>query len=100
MSNPPLSRSWADIRRALEHARECEDGSADAQTAAVLEAAITELWNRIQAQPDTYVLSPDEFSLFNYFLATRYRGSPVAQRAVARFWNNYQQTTNCDGVAN
>jgi hypothetical protein len=99
MSNPPLSRSWAEIRQALEHARECEDGPVNAQSVAVLEDAITELWDRIQAQPDTYVLSPDEFSLFNYFLTTRYRGSPVAQQAVARFWNNYQQTTNDDGVA-
>ncbi|CAG8885745.1 unnamed protein product [Penicillium egyptiacum] len=99
MPNLPLSRSWTEIRQALEHARECEDGPVNAQSAAVLEAAITELWNRIQAQPDSYVLTPDEFALFNYFLTTRYRGSTVAQRAVARFWNNYQGT-NCDGVAN
>ncbi|CAG8060145.1 unnamed protein product, partial [Penicillium nalgiovense] len=100
MPNLPLSRSWPEIRQALEHARECEDGSVNVQSAAVLEAAITELWNRIQAQPDSYVLTPDEFALFNYFLTTRYRGSTVAQRAVARFWNNYRRTTNCDGVAN
>ncbi|KAJ5353255.1 hypothetical protein N7541_004079 [Penicillium brevicompactum] len=99
MPNPPLSKSWPEIRQALEHARECEDGPVDASTATVLDATITELWNRIQSQPDTYVLSPDEFALFNYFLTTRYRGSPVAQRAVARFWDNYQQTSNCD-VAN
>ncbi|KAJ5129214.1 uncharacterized protein N7515_005253 [Penicillium bovifimosum] len=98
MPNPPLSRSWAEIRLALEHARDGEDGPGNTESAAVLEAAITELWNRIQAQPDNYVLSPDEFALFNYFLASRYRGSPVAQSAVARFWNNYQATTNCDGV--
>ncbi|CAG8096482.1 unnamed protein product [Penicillium nalgiovense] len=100
MPNLPLSRSWSEIRQALEHARECEDGFVNVQSAAVLEAAITELWNRIQAQPDSYVLTPDEFALFNYFLTTRYRGSTVARRAVARFWNNYRRTTNCDGVAN
>ncbi|KAJ5549752.1 hypothetical protein N7535_002307 [Penicillium sp. DV-2018c] len=100
MSNPPLSRSWAQIRLALEQARDCEDGPGNTETAAVLEAAITEVWNRIQAQPDNYVLSPDEFALFNYFLITRYRNSPVAQSAVARFWNNYQATTNWDNVTN
>lgn len=68
----------------------------DAQTTAVLEAAIAELWRRIQAEPDSYVLSPDEFALFNYFLE-RYRGSSVAQRAVARFWNNYHGSVNTDG---
>ncbi|KXG51662.1 uncharacterized protein PGRI_090550 [Penicillium griseofulvum] len=98
MPNLPLSRNWPEIRQALDHARECE-GPMNAQSATVLEAAITELWNRIQAQPDSYVLTRDEFALFNYFLATRYRGSPVAQRAVARFWDNYKAATNCD-VAN
>lgn len=76
------------IRQALERARNCEDGSVDAQTTATLEAAITELWARIQRDPESYILSRDEFALFNYFLE-RYRGSTVAQRAVARFWNNF-----------
>ncbi|KAJ5151804.1 hypothetical protein N7492_010099 [Penicillium capsulatum] len=85
----PVSKDPAAIRQALERARNCEDGSVDLSTVALLEAAITELWNRIQAEPDSYILNPDEFALFNYFLE-RYRGSTVAQRAVARFWNNYQ----------
>ncbi|CEJ59069.1 hypothetical protein PMG11_07705 [Penicillium brasilianum] len=87
--SPAMSKDLAGIRQALERARNCEDGTVDPQTTAILEAAITELWTRIQADPDSYVLSSDEFALFNYFLE-RYRGSTVAQRAVARFWNNYQ----------
>lgn len=93
---PAASKDQAAIRQALERARNCEDGTVDAQTTTVLEAAIAELWHRIQGEPDTYVLSPDEFALFNYFLE-RYRGSTVAQRAVARFWNNYHGSTNTDG---
>lgn len=88
-----MSKDLAGIRQALERARNCEDGSVDPQTIAVLEAAIAELWTRIQADPDSYVLSRDEFALFNYFLE-RYRGSTVAQRAVARFWNNYHGSPN------
>ncbi|KAJ5420059.1 hypothetical protein N7465_002578 [Penicillium sp. CMV-2018d] len=102
MSNLPLSRSWPEIEQALAHARECEHGPVNAQSAAILESAITELWNRIQAQPDSYVLTRNEFSLFNYFKSTRYNDSPVAQRAVARFWDNYREVkkaTNCSGVA-
>ncbi|KAJ5160630.1 uncharacterized protein N7482_007634 [Penicillium canariense] len=91
-----MSKDQAGIRRALEQARNCEDGAVDPQTTAILEAAITELWTRIQADPDNYVLSRDEFALFNYFLE-RYRGSTVAQRAVARFWNNYQGSPNTGG---
>lgn len=93
---PVSSKDQAAIRQALERARNCEDGSVDAQTTTLLEAAIAELWHRIQAEPDSYVLSPDEFALFNYFLE-RYRGSAVAQRAVARFWNNYHGSANPDG---
>lgn len=92
-SSTAMSKDLAGIRQALERARNCEDGTVDPQTTAVLEAAITELWTRIQADPDSYVLSRDEFALFNYFLE-RYRGSAVAQRAVARFWNNYHGSPN------
>lgn len=83
------SRDPAAVRQALDRARNCEDSPVDLSTSALLEAAIAELWNRLQAEPDSYVLDPDEFALFNYFLE-RYRGSNVAQRAVARFWNNYR----------
>ena len=92
---PDSLKDPAGVRQALERARNCEDVTVDAQTAAILEAAITELWGRIQAQPDTYILSRDEFALFNYFLE-RYRGSTVAQRAVARFWNNYHGSATAD----
>ncbi|KAJ5808923.1 hypothetical protein N7474_010192 [Penicillium riverlandense] len=92
MSDPNPSTNQTRIRQALERARNSEDGPVDPQTAAVLESAINELWRRIQAQPDSYVLTRDEFALFNYFL-DRFRGQPVAQRAVARFWDNYQRTT-------
>lgn len=85
-----MSNSQAGVRQALEQARNCETGSVDSQTTATLEAAIADLWTRIKAEPDSYVLNRDEFALFNYFLE-RYRGDMVAQKAVARFWNNYQE---------
>ncbi|KAJ5909159.1 hypothetical protein N7495_001841 [Penicillium taxi] len=83
---PNSSKDQATIQQALECARNSEDGTVDPQTSAILEAAITDLWNRIQDQPDTYILSWDEFPLFNYFME-RFRGRDVAQRAVARFWS-------------
>ncbi|KAL2011829.1 hypothetical protein VTN00DRAFT_4547 [Thermoascus crustaceus] len=80
------------VRRALEEARNSEDGHISPQTSAILENAIGELWNKIQRQPE-YILSRDEFALFNYF-RDRFRGSPIAQRAVERFWNNYQRNAS------
>jgi hypothetical protein len=93
---PGSSRDPAAIRQALESARDSEDGSVDAQTAATLEVAIAELWSRISAAPDTYVPNADEFALFNYF-RERYRGSSVAQAAVRRFWDAYRAPSNVDG---
>ena len=77
------------VRRSLEAARNAEDGQIDPRVNAILESAISELWGRVQARPDDYVLNRDEFALFNYF-QERFRGSAVAQRAVERFWNNFR----------
>lgn len=97
MSSSASSIDHSGVRQALERARNCEDGQVDSQTSDILEAAIGELWRNIQAQPDTYVLDRDEFALFNFF-RDRFRGSPVAQRAVERFWNNYRGTcSDTDG---
>ncbi|KLJ07709.1 hypothetical protein EMPG_16820 [Blastomyces silverae] len=74
------------IRVALEEARNSEDGRIDPGMTSILELAIGEVWRKVQAEPDTYILTRDEFALFNYFL-DRFRG-PVAQRAVERYWNS------------
>lgn len=85
--------------QALERARNSEDGQIDSETSGTLENAIHELWRRLERDPDGYVLSRDEFALFNYF-RDRYRGSTIAQGAVARFWNSVQgDTANIDGGA-
>jgi hypothetical protein len=91
--------SISDVRRALDRARNSDDGRVDPQISTILETAIGELWRKIQAQPDSYVLSRDEFALFNYF-RERFRGSPIAQRAVERFWNNFHgDASGIDGYA-
>lgn len=81
------------MRLALDEARNSEDGRINPQTTAILETAINQLWQRIQAQPTSYVLSRDEFALFNYF-QRRFRGNPVARAAVERYWNS---TSEPDG---
>lgn len=89
MTSQSSSANTPAVRQALEQARNSEDGHVGPHTAAVLEAAITKLWANIQARPDSYVLDAHEFALFNYF-RDRFGDSPVARRAVARFWDNYQ----------
>ena len=85
------------VKRALEIARNGEDRPLDPAVSAVLERAISEIWQRIQAQPNTYILSKDEFAVFNYF-RSRFTFSDVARRAVQRFWDNFEgDTSGIDG---
>ena len=76
------------IQRALDIARNSE-GYIDPTIFQYLERALADVWNRLQQAPDTYLFSRDEFALFNYYRA-RFQSSEIAQRAVRRFWDNYQ----------
>lgn len=82
---------YLTIPRALELARNTE-GGVDPNIKSYLEKALIEVWARLQAQPDSYVLSRDEFALFNYY-RRRFEGSEVAQRAIQRFWDHYHGHT-------
>ncbi|GIK02655.1 hypothetical protein Aspvir_006714 [Aspergillus viridinutans] len=97
MANSAAPTDGSNVREALERARNCEPDAVDRRTTAILEAAITNLWQRIQNAPDSYVLDGDEFALFNYFRG-RYRHNRIAQLAVERFWNNYRgNSASSDG---
>lgn len=86
----PIGRGG--FRQALDRARSSEDGHVDPETRDTLETAIRELWRRIERDPGSYLLTRDEFALFNYF-RDRYRGSTLAQNAVARFWDSVQSSS-------
>lgn len=73
------------IAQALEIAR--DSPSVDPATSGVLEAALAQTWARIQAQPDAYVMSRDEFAVFNFF-QHRFVGDARAAAARARYWDN------------
>ncbi|KAK2747582.1 hypothetical protein FQN55_004936 [Onygenales sp. PD_40] len=87
---PTMPNTWPFrdelVQEALDAARNAEDGQIDPRWRSILETAITEVWRKVQAQPDAYILTKEEFGLFNFFL-DRFRG-PIAQRAVERYWNN------------
>jgi hypothetical protein len=76
------------IQRALDIARNSE-GIVDPTVSSYLERALRDVWARLEAAPESYVLTKDEFALFNYF-RHRFTTSNVAQSAVQRFWDNYQ----------
>ncbi|KAK3685479.1 hypothetical protein B0T22DRAFT_482443 [Podospora appendiculata] len=74
---------------ALEMVRDSFEGATDATLCAILEEAITTVWAKIEAMPSSYVMTRDEFSVFNYFQA-RFKGNPIAVAARARYWDNTQ----------
>lgn len=77
------------VSKALELVRNSETGEVHPSVDQTLERAIHTLWLRIQARPDSYVMTKDEFAVFNYFRA-RYTGNETARKAVGRFWNNHK----------
>lgn len=78
-----------DIQRALDIARNTE-GDLDPTVSTFLESEIAQLWSRIQARPNEYVLTKDEFAVFNFFVA-RFNGSDTAEKAIARYWRTHEE---------
>lgn len=88
------STSPDNVRKALDIARDSTDGNIEPKVNEILETAIADLKRKLEAQPDTYVLSRDEFALFNFYRRTKFNDSQkLAQKATERFWNNYRQST-------
>lgn len=81
-----------NIQRALDIARNTE-GELDPNVAQYLDKQLTEVWARIQARPEDYVLTKDEFAIFNFGIR-RFEGSEVAEKAIARFWASHQEYVN------
>jgi len=77
------------VLEALEIARDSPEGAQDPGIIDILESALAEIWDKIQAEPDSYVMTRDEFAVFNYF-QTRFEGDQVATEARRRYWNSSQ----------
>ena len=53
-----------------------------------LERAMNAILRSLQGQPNSYVMSPEEFSVTNYF-HERYKTNELVKQAIARFWRTY-----------
>jgi hypothetical protein len=78
---------YLTLQRALDIARNSE-GGVDPAITEFLEKKLGELWARLQAAPNSYIFTKDEFALFNYYRA-RFGSSEIARSATQRFWDNY-----------
>ena len=75
------------VAQALEIARESADGASDPTISNILETALAQIWGKVEAHPDSYVMTRDEFAVFNFF-QQRFVGNKVAVAARKRFWDN------------
>lgn len=86
-----IEASGLSVADALEIARDSPEGAEDPAVVSILESAITEIWGKVEAAPDTYVMTRDEFAIFNYFQG-RFEGNPIAISAIKRYWDRLEQT--------
>ncbi|KAF1960135.1 hypothetical protein CC80DRAFT_286415 [Byssothecium circinans] len=73
---------------AVRIAQNSESG-VDPRLAQYLERKLGEVWAKLQAQPNSYILPPDEFALINYY-RSRFGNSDIVARATRRFWDNHR----------
>ena len=74
------SPSGTSVAQALEIARDSPEGAQDPAVARILETALADIWGKIQGQPTSYVMTRDEFAVFNYF-QERFEGLELAVSA-------------------
>lgn len=79
------------VAQALEIARDSPDGAQDPTVKNILEIALSEIWRKIEAQPTSYVMTREEFAVFNYF-QSRFEGQELAVAARRRYWDHSQFT--------
>lgn len=86
-STPGLAANDFKVIEALEIARESYDGISDPVVSSILNEALKRIWDKVESQPNSYVMTRDEFAVFNFF-QTRFQGNKVAVAARKRYWDN------------
>jgi hypothetical protein len=92
-SSPPPTATVSTVAQALDFARDNPKGADNPTVSATLEAALAVIWRRIQARPRSYVMTREEFAVFNYF-QHRFQGDRLAIAARKRYWDHFHAFGN------
>ncbi|KIW72949.1 hypothetical protein PV04_01107 [Phialophora macrospora] len=84
------------VRQALHIVQNSSSGQIDERILQVLEDFLRETWARIQAQPDTYVMTDLEFPVFNHFRARAEFQNETARKAVSRYWDSQRPSNGAN----
>ncbi|KAI0881647.1 uncharacterized protein GGS22DRAFT_54573 [Annulohypoxylon maeteangense] len=90
---PPFTCHPSDALSALEvleAAREGPETMSDPRLAQVLNDAFLDVWGKIMDHPSGYVMTRDEFAIFNFFQYLRLdeAGTEIARKARANYWSS------------
>lgn len=80
------------IQRAIDVARNTE-GDLDPTVNNFLEGVYKDIWDHINSQPDLYILTRDEFAVFNYY-QQRLAGNQLAEAAIKRYWDHAREPSS------
>lgn len=75
------------VAEALEVARDSPDGARDPVVSGILESALSQIWERVLASPESYTMTTGEFAVFNFY-QHRFLGNKIAVAARRRYWDN------------
>ncbi|EWY80614.1 hypothetical protein FOYG_16553 [Fusarium oxysporum NRRL 32931] len=75
------------VAQSLDIARDSPDGASYPSIRQILESALEEIWTKVQDQPDSYVMTRDEFAVFSFF-QHRFTGDKMAVAARKRYWGS------------
>ena len=78
------------VPEAINIVKQHRRGEIDPAVTSFLARIAEGIWQRLKAQPSTYVLTKEEFAVFTYFRDV-FGDDEVVQQAIARFWNHYPQ---------
>lgn len=76
------------VAQALEIARDYHpEQTRDTRVVQILDTAVAQIWGKLQAAPQSYILTREEFAVFNFF-QHRFEGEAIAVEARKRYWTS------------
>ena len=82
----PTAKEMA-VAEALEIARDSVHLDLNSDLMYLLATALDQVWAKIQAQPESYIMSRNEFAVFNFF-QHNFKGNEMAIDARKRYWDH------------
>jgi hypothetical protein len=80
-----------DTQTALQILRDTEDDNVPQAVEIFVERELRVIVQSLEAAPDSYLLTKDEFALFNFY-RHRYANEQFTESAISRFWSTHRNS--------